>query len=84
MLREEARVHRQVGLLLVAIDLEETAGLILTDGEVNALRSLDDLACGVVGRLPPGMDREARAAELVAEAARRVAPQLLGQMVPEG
>jgi hypothetical protein len=84
MLAEETRVGRQIDLVLVAIDLEEHAGLVLTDGEVDAARSLEDLVRAVAGRLPPATDREARATELVAEAARRVAPRLLGEATSSG
>ena len=79
MLAEEDRICRQIDLLLVAIDLEEHAGLVLTDAELDAARSLGELAGAVAGRLHPAADREARAAELVTEAARRAAPRLLAE-----
>lgn len=78
MLAEEARIDRQMELILVAIDLKEHAGLVLTENEVDAARSLEDLARAVAGQLPSTTDREARATELVAAAARRAAPRLLG------
>jgi hypothetical protein len=71
MLAEEARFRREVDPFLVAFDLDEEAGLGIPDSELDSVRSLDDLARAVACRLPPAADREARAAELVAEAARR-------------
>ena len=71
MLAEEARFRREVDLFFVALELNEQAGLSLPDSELDAMRSLDDLARAVANHLPPAADREARAAELVAEAARR-------------
>ncbi len=79
MLAEEGRVRRQIDLILVAIDLEERAGLILTEAEVDAAQSLGDLAGAVAGRLHPAPDRDGRATELVIEAARRVAPRMLDE-----
>ena len=84
MLTEEARIGRQFDLLLVAIDLEEHAGLILTDAEVEAAQSLAGLTGAVARRLDPAPDQEARATALVAEAARRVAPRLLGDTASDG
>jgi hypothetical protein len=71
MLAEEARFRREVDPFLVAVALNERSGLAIPDGELDAVRSLDDLARAVAGLLPPGADRAARAGELVAEAARR-------------
>jgi hypothetical protein len=71
MLAEEARFHREVDPIIVAFELTKEAGLAVPDSELDAARSLDDLARAVVGHLPPGAGREARAAELVAGAARR-------------
>jgi hypothetical protein len=84
MLAGEARIGRQIDLLLVAIDLEEHAGLILTDAEVEAAQSLAGLSGAVARRLDPAPDQDARAAALVAEAARRVAPRLLGDAAYDG
>jgi len=78
MLREEARIGQKVDLLLVAIDLEEHAGMILSDAEVEAAQSLAGMCNVVAQHLDPAPDREAKAATLVTEAARRVAPRLLG------
>src|SRR5262245_24144959 len=63
MLAEEDRIGQQIDLLLVAIDLEEHAGVVLADGEVDAARSLVDLVRAVTGRLRPAADAEARATE---------------------
>jgi hypothetical protein len=71
MLAEEARFRREVDPFLVAFELNEQAGLAIPDSELDAVRTLDDLARAVASRLPPAADRELRAAELVAEAARR-------------
>jgi hypothetical protein len=71
MLAEEARSRREVDPFLVAFELNEEAGLAIPDGELDAVRALDDLARAVAGHLPPAAGREARAAELVAGAARR-------------
>ena len=71
MLAQEARFRREVDPFLVAFDLSEQTDLGIPDSELDAVRSLDDLARAVASRLPPAADREARAAELVAEAARR-------------
>jgi hypothetical protein len=80
MLAEEARVNRQVGLIAVAFELGEQTGLdILDSSEFDAAGSLTDLVRIVAGRLPPSADREARAAELVVETARRVAPLQLSE-----
>ena len=72
MLAEEARFRREVDPLLVAFNLEQQASLGISDSELDAIQSLDDLARAIVGRLSPTADREARAAELVADAARRI------------
>jgi hypothetical protein len=80
MLAEEARVGRQVDLIAVAFELDEQTGLVILDSsEFDAAGSLSDLVRVVAGRLPPSADREARAAELVVETARRVAPRLLSE-----
>ena len=84
MLAEEGRIGLQIDLLLVAIDLEEHAGLILTDAEVEAAQSLAGMSGAVARRLDPAPDREARATALVAESARRVAPRLLGDAANNG
>lgn len=78
MLTEEGRIGRQIDLILVAIDLEEHAGLVLTDAEVEAAQSLASLSIAVARRLDAAPDKEAKATALVVEAARRVAPRLLG------
>ena len=75
MLAEEARFRREVGLFEVAFELAEQGAI--TDSEVDAARSLEDLARFVAARLPSAAAREARAAELVSEVARRIAPQLV-------
>jgi hypothetical protein len=79
MLAEEARIGRQVDLLVMALVLEEPAGLVLTDAANNAAHSLEDLDRAVAGRLYPAADCEARAAELVAEAAGRAHPGCLAR-----
>lgn len=84
MLAEEAKIGRQIDLLLVAIDLEEHAGLILPDAEVEAAQSLAGLSDAVARRLDPAPDKEARATAFVAEAARRVAPRLLDEAASNG
>lgn len=71
MLAEEARFRREVDPFIVGFELTEQAGLAIPDSELDATRSLDDLVRAVANHLPPAADREARAAELVAEAARR-------------
>jgi hypothetical protein len=81
MLAHEARIHRSYNLLLVACELDRD-GVALSDGELEAAHSLGDLARAVADHLHPVADREARAAELVTEAARRVAPELLSEVSP--
>jgi hypothetical protein len=71
MLAEEARFGREVDPFLVAYELTEEAGLAIPDRELDAVQSLDDLARAVADHLPQEAGREARAAELVAGAARR-------------
>jgi hypothetical protein len=71
MLAEEARFRREVDPFLVALELNEQVPWVIPDSQLDAMRSLDDLARAVIGRLPPAADRQVRAAELVAEAARR-------------
>jgi hypothetical protein len=71
MLAEETRFRREVDPIVVAFELTWETGLALPDSELEAARSLDDLARTVAGHLPPGAGREVRAAELVAGAARR-------------
>ena len=68
---DQARFRREIGPFLVGFDLEEEAGLGIPDSELDAVQSLNDLVRVVVAHLPPAVNREARAAELVAEAARR-------------
>src|SRR5262249_43515582 len=81
MLAEEDRIGQKIDLLLVALDLEEHAGLVLTEGEVDAARSLEDLVRAAAGPLHPAADCEAGGAELVGEAVRRAAPRVLGGVV---
>jgi hypothetical protein len=69
--REQARFRREIGPFLVGFELEEEAHLGIPDSELDTPRSLNDLVRAVAGHLPPAADREARAAELVADAARR-------------
>ncbi|WP_020474763.1 hypothetical protein [Zavarzinella formosa] len=71
MLAEEARFRREIAPIVVAFELEEEAGRVIPDNELDAARSLDDLARVVAVNLPPMAGRETRAAELVAAAARR-------------
>jgi hypothetical protein len=84
MLTEEARIGGQVDLLLVAIDLEEHTGLVLTDAEVETAQSLAGLSSAVARLLDPAPDNDARATALVTESARRVAPRLLGDATNKG
>lgn len=67
---------REIDLFFVGYELQQ-AGVDLSDGEVEAAQSLEDLAGAVAGCLPQSADREARAAEIVTDAARRFAPRLL-------
>jgi hypothetical protein len=76
-LRWSAGYRREIDLFMVGYELQTAAGVELSDSEVFAARSLEDLTCAVAGRLPPAADREARAVELVTQTARQVAPDLL-------
>jgi hypothetical protein len=76
-LRWYARYCREIDLFLVGYELQTAAGVDLSDGEVNAAMSLEDLSRAVASHLPPTPDRETRAAELVTKTARQVAPDLL-------
>ena len=69
MLAQEARFRREVDPFLVAFNLEEETHLGIPDSELDAIQSLDDLGRAVFGRLSPAADREAKAAEIVANAA---------------
>jgi hypothetical protein len=80
MLAEEARIGGEVDLFQVGYELSERFGL--PDDEFLAAGSLGELAHAVAGRLDPAADREARATEIVAEAARRIAPLLLSETGP--
>ena len=88
MLAESARMCQQIDLFWVAFDLHERLGSIIldeplgatiADDEGGAGLSLDGLVRAVAGLLLPAADAETRAAELVGEAARRVAPRLLSE-----
>jgi hypothetical protein len=78
MLAEEARVGRVVDLFRVGYELHQQYGL--TDSELFAAKTLEDLAASVAERLGPVADRHARAGEIVVETARRVAPALLSEV----
>jgi hypothetical protein len=80
MLAEEARIGGEVELFMVGYELSEQYGL--RDDELVTFRTLGDLARAVAGCLDPAADREARAAEIVAEVAGRVAPLLLREDGP--
>ena len=75
MLAEEARFGGEIDLFVVGYELSEQYGL--ADDDLFAARSLSDLARSVAERLDPAADRQERAAEVVADTARRVAPLLL-------
>lgn len=79
MLAEEARIGRQIDLSLVAIELEEHKHWVILDCKDGNELSLEGLIRTVAGLLHPAADCEARAVELVTEAARRVAPLLLSE-----
>ena len=82
MIAEEARlrpvIDRAVDMCQVIMYVEDHTGLAFPPGD-DAVESLEDLVQVLAGRLDGTGDREARAAELVAEAARRVAPRLLSE-----
>jgi hypothetical protein len=80
MLAEEARIGGEVDLFQVGYELSERYAL--PDDVLLGSRTLGDLARAVAGRLDPAADREARAAEIVAEVAGRVAPLLLREDGP--
>jgi hypothetical protein len=71
MLSVEARFKREVGPILVGVEVEERTGMRIPDSVFDAEPSLNVLVRAVADRLPPAADREAKAAELVVEAARR-------------
>jgi hypothetical protein len=71
-----AKIGGLIDLANVAMELEDLAGLALTDRELAPVQSLEDLIRLVASRLHPVPESEARAAELVARAAQRVAPHL--------
>lgn len=78
MLAREEEWGRLWDLVGVVADLHEHAGIMLTDDEVEAVKTLADLSAAVARHTAPAPDREARAGALVTEAARRVAPRLVG------
>jgi hypothetical protein len=80
MIAEEARIGGEVDLFQVGYELSERYGL--PDDVLLGSRTLGDLAHAVAGRLDQAADREARATEIVAEAARRIAPLLLSETGP--
>jgi hypothetical protein len=80
MITEEARIGGEVDLFRVGYELSERYGL--PDDVLLGAQTLGDLARAVASRLDPVGDREVRAAELVAETARRVAPLLLSESGP--
>jgi hypothetical protein len=89
MLAEEARlrpvIDRAIGLCHVIMHLEEHAGLTIPwGGEGDGVESLGDLVRVVAGRLGATAEGETRAAELVAGAARQVAPWLLDEAASSG
>ncbi len=75
MLAEEARVGREIDLFNVGYELQEQFGL--PDSVILTAQTLEALARPLADRLGSAVDCEVRAAELVAEIARRVAPLLL-------
>lgn len=80
MLQEEARIGRQIDLIIVSLALDEQNGWAITDSADRSEElSLDGLIHSVAALLHPAADREARATELVTEVARRVAPRLLSE-----
>ena len=80
MLAEEVRIGGEVDLFLVGYELSEQYDL--PDDVLLGSRTLEDLARAVADRLDQAGDGEARAAEVVTEIARRVAPLLLREDGP--
>jgi hypothetical protein len=80
MLAEEVRIGGEVDLFLVGNELRKQFDL--QDDVLLGSRSLEELARAVAVHLDPAGDREARATELVAQTARRVAPLLLSEAGP--
>jgi len=80
MLAEEKRIGREIDLFRVGYELQEQYGL--PDSVILTARTLRELACALADRLGPAVGCEARAAEIVAETARRVAPVLLSEVGP--
>ena len=85
MLAEERRIGREISRVGVAFELDEQTGLVvLDDSEFDSGRPLRDVIRIVARLLHPAADREEQAARLVTEAARRVAPTLLGEVSAAG
>jgi hypothetical protein len=80
MLAEEARINGEIDLFSVGYELSERYDL--QDDVLLGSRSLADIAHAVAGRLDQSSDRAARATEIVAEVARRIAPLLLSDNGP--
>jgi hypothetical protein len=76
-LTRHAEYCHKIDLFNVWYELLTEEGIDLSESEVDAAQSLEDLTRAVASRLPPAEDCEARAAELVTKVAERVAPELL-------